>query len=93
VPTYEKGVFLYLYVLLDEYSRKAIAWIIRWHQTAQEARYLLEEGLINENILDLPEDQRPEVINDRGRQMKAKSIKSMFGPPMIILLWSRCLAQ
>jgi len=43
---------------------KAIAWIISWHQTALEARYLLEEGLINENILDLPEDQRPEVIND-----------------------------
>jgi putative transposase len=78
VPTYEKGVFLYLYVLLDEYSRKAIAWIISWHQTALEARYLLEEGLINENILDLPEDQRPEVINDRGRQMKAKPIKRMF---------------
>ena len=74
LPTHEKGVFLYLYLLLDEYSRKAIIW----HQTAQEARYLLEEGLINENILDLPEDQRPEIINDRGRQMKAKSITRMF---------------
>ena len=78
LPTYEKGIFLYLYLLLDEYSRKAISWLISWHQTALEARYLLEEGLINENILDLPEDQRPEIINDRGRQMKAKSIKSMF---------------
>jgi putative transposase len=76
--TYEKGIFLYLYLLLDEYSRKAISWLISWNQTALEARYLLEEGLINENILDLPEDQRPEVINDRGRQMKAKSIKRMF---------------
>ena len=78
LPTYEKGVFLYLYLLLDEYSRKAISWLICWHQTAEEARYLLEECLINENILDLPEDQRPEVINDRGRQMKAKPIKKMF---------------
>jgi len=78
LPSYEKGVFLYLYLLLDEYSRKAISWLISWHQTALEARYLLEEGLINENILDLPEDQRPEIINDRGRQMKAKSIKRMF---------------
>jgi putative transposase len=78
LPTYERGIFLYLYLLLDEYSRKAISWLISWHQTALEARYLLEEGLINENILDLPEDQRPEIINDRGRQMKAKSIKSMF---------------
>jgi len=74
----KKGIFLYLYLLLDEYSRKAISWRISWYQTALEARYLLEEGLINENILDLPEDQRPEIINDRGRQMKAKSIKIMF---------------
>jgi len=78
LPTYEKGLFLYLYLALDEYSRKAIAWLVSWHQSAEEARYLLEEGLINENILDLPEHQRPEVINDRGRQMKAKPIKRMF---------------
>jgi hypothetical protein len=72
LPTYEKGVFLYLYLLLDEYSRKAISWLISWHQTALEAHYLLVEGLINEHILDLPQDQCPEIINDRGRQMKAK---------------------
>ncbi|UCG65211.1 MAG: transposase [Deltaproteobacteria bacterium] len=78
LPTYEKGLFLYLYLALDEYSRKAISWLVSWHQSAEEARYLLEEGLINENILDLPEHQRPEVINDRGRQMKTKPIKRMF---------------
>ena len=78
LPTHERGIFLYLYLLLDEYSRKAISWLISWHQTAERAQHLLEEGLINGNILDLPEDQRPEIINDRGRQMKAKSIKSMF---------------
>jgi len=78
LPTCEKRLFLYLYLLLDEYSRKAIAWVVSWSQTAEEARYLLEEGLINENILDLPEDERPEVFNDRGRQMKAKPIKAMF---------------
>jgi transposase InsO family protein len=37
LPTYEKGVFLYLYLLLDEYSRKAVSWLISWNQTAQEA--------------------------------------------------------
>jgi putative transposase len=89
LPTYEKGVFLYLYLLLDEYSRKAISWLISWNQTALEARYLLEEGLINENILDLPEDQRPEVINDRGRQMKAKSIKRMFEDHRMPQLFAR----
>jgi len=89
LPTHERGMFLYLYLLLDEYSRKAISWLISWHQTALEARYLLEEGLINENILDLPEDQRPEVINDRGRQMKAKPIKRMFEDHSMPQLFAR----
>ena len=78
LPTYEKGMFLYLYLLLDEFSRKAISWLISWRQRAQEAQELLENGLLTENILALPEPQRPEIINDRGRQMKARSIKTVF---------------
>ena len=89
LSTFEKGIFLYLYLLLDEYSRKAISWLISWNQTAQEARDLLEKGLINENILDVPEDQRPEVINDRGRQMKAKTIKNMFEDHRMPQLFAR----
>jgi len=76
--TYERGLFLYLYLLLDEFSRKVINWLVSWHQRAEEALELLEGGLIAENILDLPEDQRPVVINDRGRQMKARSIRKTF---------------
>ena len=75
--TFQKGVYLYLYLLLDEYSRKAIQWRISWQQTAQESRLLLEGGLRAQNILDLPEDLRPELINDRGRQMKAKPIQKL----------------
>ena len=47
---------------------------------------LLEGGLVEENILDLPEDQRPEIINDRGRQMKAKPIQRLcedYGMPQL----------
>jgi transposase InsO family protein len=75
--TFQKGVYLYLYLLLDEWSRKAIQWRISWQQTAEESRRLLEGGLVAQNILDLPEDQRPELINDRGRQMKAKPIQRL----------------
>jgi transposase InsO family protein len=77
LPTFQKGEYLYLYLLLDEWSRKAIQWRVAWHQTAEESRLLLEGGLADQNILDLPEDQRPEVINDRGRQMKAKPIQRL----------------
>ena len=38
---------------------------------------MLEGGLRDQNILDLPEELRPEVINDRGRQMKAKPIQRL----------------
>jgi len=75
--TFQKGVYLYLYLLLDEYSRKTIQWRISWQQTAQESRLLLEGGLLEQNILDLPEDQRPELVNDRGRQMKARPIQRL----------------
>lgn len=75
--TFQKGVYLYLYLLLDEWSRKVIQWRISWQQNAQESRLLLEGGLVEQNILDLPEDQRPEILNDRGRQMKAKPIQRL----------------
>ncbi len=89
LPTWEKGLFLYLYLLLDEWSRKAIYWWISWSQSAQEAKELLEGGLIAENILDLPEQQRPEVINDRGRQMKAKPIQRLFEDHQMPQLFAR----
>ena len=75
--TFQKGVYLYLYLLLDEWSRKAIQWRINWHQTAEQSRLLLGGGLVEQNILDLPEDQRPELVNARGRQMKAKPIQRL----------------
>ena len=75
--TFQKGVYLYLYLLLDEWSRKAIQWRVSWQQSAEQSRLLLEGGLVAQNILDLPEDQRPELINDRGRQMKAKPIQRL----------------
>lgn len=75
--TQQKGQYLFLYLLLDEYSRKVIQWRISWSQTADESLRLLDGGFIEENILDLPEDQRPEIISDRGRQMKAKTVKRL----------------
>lgn len=89
VSTFEKGIYLYLYLLLDEYSRKAIQWRISWQQDAVQARELLEGGLLAENILELPEAQRPEVINDRGRQMKAKPIQRLCEDHQMPQLFAR----
>lgn len=87
--TFQKGQYLYLYLLLDEYSRKIIDWRISWNQTAEQSRLLLEGGLLAQNILDMPEDQRPEIINDRGRQMKAKPIQKLCEDNHLPQLFSR----
>ena len=71
-----KGLFLYLFVMLDEYSRKAVAWRISWNMTYKEAMELLQEGLENENLTDI-DIRLPDLINDRGTQMKAKAFMKM----------------
>ena len=75
--------------MIDERSRKTLHWRIAWAQTAEESRLLLEGGLINENILDLPKDQRPEIVNDRGRQTKAKPIQRLCEDHGMPQLFSR----
>jgi len=87
--TFEKGIHLYLYLLLDEYSRKAVQWRVSWQQDAVQSRDLLEGGLLAENILDLPQDQRPELLNDRGRQMKAKPIQRLCEDHQMPQLFAR----
>lgn len=71
-----KGIFLYLFVMLDEYSRKVVAWRISWNMTYKEAMELLQEGLENENLTDI-DVRLPDLINDRGTQMKAKAFMEM----------------
>ena len=71
-----KGVFLYLYTILDEYSRKVIAWRISWHMNHKESMELLQEGLEKENLTDI-DIKLPDLINDRGTQMKAKAFMAM----------------
>jgi transposase InsO family protein len=53
LSTGEKGIYLFIYLVLDEYSRKVLAWRISWVQTSAEAAQLLETALIQENVLDL----------------------------------------
>lgn len=75
--TFVKGSFLYLYVLLDEYSRKVISYRISWQMTHKEGMELIDEGLEKEGLTK----EQIEILclfNDRGTQMKAKAFKVML---------------
>jgi len=76
LPTNVKGHFLHLFLLLDEYSRKIISWRVSYNMKYREAMELLQEGLENEGLDDIVIGL-PELINDRGSQMKAKPFVAM----------------
>ncbi len=71
-------VFWYLYVVVDEWSRKVIAWRISRTLAHEEAVGLLDDGIIGERLLEVPDGERPVVVNDHGSQMKAKPVKQML---------------
>lgn len=74
--THVKGVFLYLFTILDEYSRKIVSWRISWNITHLEAMELLQDALDKEGLTDV-DLKMPILINDRGTQMKAKAFMKM----------------
>jgi putative transposase len=78
IKTDVRRAFWYLYVMLDEWSRKVIAWRISRNLGHEEARLLIDDACISERLLELPENKRPVVVNDHGSQMRAKPVKQMF---------------
>jgi len=82
-------VFWYLYVMLDEWSRKVVAWRVSRSLASEEALALIDQAIIAEKLLEVPEEQLPVVVNDRGTQMKAKEVKQMFRDLGLIQAFAR----
>jgi len=82
-------VFWYLYVMLDEWSRKVVAWRVSRSLAAEEALGLIDSAIITEDLLEVPEERLPVVVNDRGSQMKAKEVKQMFADLGLTQLFAR----
>ena len=71
------GIFLYLYALLDEYSRKVVAFRISWSLAHAEGKELIQEGIEREGLTPEQVDNL-DLLNDRGTQMKAKPFKKFL---------------
>ena len=78
IPTDIPRLFRYLFVMLDEWSRKALAWRLSNRIAADEALALIDDAFLAERLLDVAEEKKPVIINDRGTQMKAKPVRQMF---------------
>jgi transposase InsO family protein len=79
----------YLYVMLDEWSRKVVAWRVVPSLAAEEAKQLCNDAVVAEGLLDIPPAQMPKVVNDRGVQMTAKPVMQMFSDLGMLQLFAR----
>jgi transposase InsO family protein len=89
LPLAERGEFLFLYSVLDHFSRKNLAWLISQQQTSAEAQRLWDKALVNEGLLDQAQDTWPKSLSDRGAQMRAHSTARYFHRLGIAQLFSR----
>ena len=83
--TAEKWVFLYLYVVLDIFSRAVVGWMVATKETAALATHLIEETSAKHDV-------KPGTLvlhADRGTQMTSKSLAQLLADLVIASSHSR----
>lgn len=72
LPGPARGIYFYLYLILDLYSRKIIAWDIWPEESAKNASILVRRGVLSEQCIP---SQQPLVLHsDNGSPMKGASL-------------------
>jgi len=70
LPGPAKGVYYYLYLILDLYSRKVVGWEIHEAESSELAAQLLRRAYLRENIAGVP----LVLHSDNGSPMKGASM-------------------
>lgn len=75
LATYERGVFLNLYVVLDLFSRYVVAWMVAAHENSALAKQLFAEAISRHDI----EAGALTVHQDRGAPMTSHGFSELLG--------------
>lgn len=86
--TLVKYQFLFLYVMLDEWSRKVLAWLIAEMESFELGKVLTDRAMEAEGLL-VPGTKLPVIVNDRGPSMKAKAFRHFLQDLGVTQLFSR----
>lgn len=76
LPTQVAGRWLYLYVILDLYSRKIVGWEVHGEDDAEHAAELVHRTALAESILH--QASRPVLHGDNGATLKAATVLAML---------------
>lgn len=80
-----KGQFLYLYIMIDLFSRYAAGWMIADRESGELAKDFIAETMVKEGI----EKDQAVVHSDRGSPMIAKPVADLFEEMGIVRSLSR----
>ncbi len=85
LPTYERGVFLNLYAVLDLFSRYVVAWMVAAHENSALAKQLFGEAVTRYRI-----DPGTLIVHqDRGAPMTSHGFAQLLGDLGIERSYSR----
>jgi putative transposase len=74
LPTFERGVFLNLYVVLDLFSRYVVGWMLAAHENSALAKQLFEEAIPRYGIAP----EKLTVHHDRGAPMTSHTFANLL---------------
>jgi len=94
LPTTVRGVWLYLYLVIDVWSRKVVAWDIAEREDAKIAADLVSRACLRERISrhrGFGTQQRPPLIlhADNGNAMRAATLESRLEELGVLRSFSR----
>lgn len=85
LPGPAKGVYFYLYLILDIYSRKIVGWEIHDHESSEQASVLVRKTHLSEEV-----GLKPLVLHsDNGSPMKGSSLMATLDNLGIASSYSR----
>ena len=76
LPTSVVGVWFYLYLILDLYSRKVIGWEVQASDNSDHAAHLVRRTALAESIHS--EQTKPVLHGDNGSTLKATTVLGML---------------
>jgi transposase InsO family protein len=88
LPTSVRGVWLYLYLVIDVWSRKVVAWDVADREEAQIAADLVTRACLRERISK--GRRQPLILHaDNGNAMRAATLESRLEELGVLRSFSR----
>ena len=85
LPTQVRGIFFYLYFIMDIYSRKIVGWSIHETESSEHASMLMKQACIDEGV----KERELVLHSDNGAPMKGATMLAMLQELGVIPSFSR----